>query len=75
MNNKTIVNTFNSYNSNISKTKAQYQQIMTTITNGILKFEPMIKIPMMTNHTFFTVITFSYINSFTEINYIVIQHL
>ena len=29
---------------------------MTTITNRIFKFEPMIKKPIVTNHAFFTVI-------------------
>ena len=37
-----IINTFNSDNSNIAKIKTQHSQIMTTITNRILKFEPMI---------------------------------
>ena len=40
MNNTTIIDTFNSDNSNITKIKAQYCQIMETITNGILKLNP-----------------------------------
>ena len=58
MNNTVIVNTFNSNNSNIPKIKTQYQLIMTTITNRFWKFEPIIKIPEATNHTFFVVIIF-----------------
>ena len=65
MNNATIINTFNSFNSNIAKTKIHNCQIMTAITNRILKFEPMIKIPILTNYTLFTIINFSRINSFT----------
>ena len=48
---------------------------MTTITYIILKVESMIKKPIMTNHTFFAVVTFSKINSFTYINSILIEHL
>ena len=48
---------------------------MTTIAYIILKVESMIKKPIMTNHTFFAVVTFSKINSFTYINSIVIEHL
>ena len=50
--NNTTVNTLNSDNSNIAKIKTQHRQIMATITNGILKFEPMIKIPIVANYTF-----------------------
>ena len=64
MNNTTTINSFNKENSNITKMKAQYHRIMTTITNGILKFEPTIKIPIGADNTFFTVNTFSRINFF-----------
>ena len=50
MNNATIINTFNSDNSNITKT--QQSHIMATITNGIWRFKLMIKIPMLTNYRF-----------------------
>ena len=75
MNNTTRINIFNSYNSNIAYTKTQNHQIMATIAYRILKFEFMIKKPIVENHAFFTSITFSKINSFTYINSIVIQHL
>ena len=58
-------NTFNSYNSNMANINTQNCQIMTTIKNGISKFKPMIKIAIVANHTFFTVITFSRINNFS----------
>ena len=48
---------------------------MTTIKDRIFKFEPIIEKPIVANHTFFTDITFSRINSFTYINSIVIQQL
>ena len=50
MNNATIINTFNSDNSNI--TKIQHSHIMATITNGIWRFKSMIKIPILTNYRF-----------------------
>ena len=65
MNNATIINTFNSDNINMPKIKIQHRQIMTTITNRILKFEPILKIPIVACKTFYTVITFSNIDSFT----------
>ena len=65
INNTKIVNTFNNDNSNIANIKTQRQQIMTTITEKFLKFKLMIKIPIVANYTFFTVITFSQSNSFT----------
>ena len=65
MNNATIINTFNSDNSSIAKIKTQHRQIMTAIANGNLKFEPMITKQIVADNTFFTVITFSRINSFT----------
>ena len=57
VNKTTITNTFNSDNSNIAKIKTQHRQIMTTVTNGLLKFKFMIKRPVMANYTFFFVIT------------------
>ena len=47
MNNKTIINTFNSDKSNTVNIKAQHCQIMTTTANGILKFKPMTKTPLV----------------------------
>ena len=61
----TIIDIFNIENSNIAKIKTQYCQIVTTITNIVLKFKPVMKIPVVTNYIFFTVITFSNINSLT----------
>ena len=46
----------------MAKIKTQNRQIMTTITNGILKFEPMIKLPTVANYIFFTVLTFNKMN-------------
>ena len=43
MNDTTIINTFKSDNNNIANIKTQYRQIMTTITDRILKFDFMIK--------------------------------
>ena len=65
INNAAIINAFNSDNSIIANIKAQHYQVMATITNRMLKFKPMIKKPIMADNTFFTVITFSRINSFT----------
>ena len=42
------MNTFNSDNSNIANIKTQHQEIMTTITNRILKIKPVIKISIVT---------------------------
>ena len=64
MNNTTVINTFNSDNSNIAYIKTQHCQIMATVTYMILKFEPMIEKSILTNYTFFTVISFSNINFF-----------
>ena len=75
MNNTTIINTFKIDISNIAKSKTQPCQIMATITNRILKFEPIIKILIVTNYALFTIISFSKINFVTYINFIVIQHL
>ena len=57
MNNTTIIDIFKSGNSSIANIKTQDYQIMTIITNIILKFEPMIKIPLVTNHVDFLVVT------------------
>ena len=59
VNNTTIIDTFNSDNSNITKTNARLSQLMTTIANKILKFEPTINLSKKANYLFFTVITFS----------------
>ena len=64
MNNTTLISTFNSDNSKIVNIKTQHQQITTIITNRFLKFKSITKIPILTNYIFFTVITFSNINSF-----------
>ena len=47
---------------------------MTTIAYLLLKFKSMIKIPIVTNQTFFPIVTFSRIIFFAYINSIVIQH-
>ena len=73
--NTATINTFNSENSNIAKIKIKHCQNMTTITNGIFKFEPVIKKPIVANYTFLTAITFSNISSFVCINSNVIQDL
>ena len=65
MNNTAIINTFISDNSNITSIKTQHQQILAAITNGFVKFEPMIKMSIVIDNTFFTVIHFSNISSFT----------
>ena len=52
-------------NRNIAKIKTQHCQIMATTANRIWKFEPIIKIPLEANYTFFAVFTFNNINSFT----------
>ena len=57
MNNTTRINAFNSDNSNITYIKTQHRQIMTAITDRILKFQPIIKKPIVvTNPTFLAVI-------------------
>ena len=68
MNNATVISIFNSDKSKIDKIKTQHPQIMTTFTSRILKFKPMIKKPVVANHTFFTVIIFSRINLFIRLN-------
>ena len=66
MTNATIINTFNSDSSNIANIKTKYCQIMTTITNRILKFNPMIKKPIAVDNKLLTVITFSRFNSLNQ---------
>ena len=63
MNNTTIIKNFTRDNRNIADFKTQHGQIMTTIANGISKFETMIKISIVADNTFFTTVTFSRINS------------
>ena len=58
MNNATIINTFNNDQCYIANIKTQNRQITTSITNGVLKFESMIKLPVV----FPVVITFININ-------------
>ena len=48
-----MINIFNSDNSKIAKIKSQHHQIITTL---IMKLKPMIKIPIVANCTFFTVV-------------------
>ena len=74
MNNTTIVNIFNNDNSNYAYIKTQHYQIMAIIAYRIFKLEFMIKKPSVANHTFFNSITFSRINPFAYINFIVIQY-
>ena len=52
INHTTTINTFNSDNSNITKINIQHHQVMTTIKNRILKFKPIIKIPIAGNYYF-----------------------
>ena len=63
--NTTITNTFDSDNNNIAYIKTQNCQIMATIANRISEFKTMIKIPIVTNNTLITVISFSNISSLT----------
>ena len=60
----TTISTFNGVN------KIHHQQNMTYITKRLLKFKTMIKIPLVSNYTFFTVIAFSNINSFKKLIFI-----
>ena len=72
----TMINTLCSDNSNIANVVDTLpQQIMTTITNRILTFKPMIKKPLVINHTFFTATTFSKFNFSFYIYSIATQHL
>ena len=65
MNNTTIINTFNSDNSNITNINTKLLKIMTTITGITLKYKKMIAKKVVTNLTLCTVIIFSRIKSFT----------
>ena len=65
MNNATIVNTFNCDNSDTAYIRTQNRQIIEAIATRILKVEPLIKKTILTNHSFFTLITFANINYFT----------
>lgn len=62
-NNKTIINTFNIDDSNITYIMA-YHQIMAAIAYRILIFESMIRKPVVANPAVFTFITFSKVNFF-----------
>ena len=66
MNNTTVINTFNGKNSIIAETKTQHRQIITTIIEGIFKFEPMIKMPMVATIHSSLFITFRNINFFIQ---------
>ena len=57
------MNTFNRDISDVANVKTQHSQIMTTIRIRIFKFKPVIKKLIVVDNTFFTVITFSRINS------------
>ena len=57
--NTTIMNMFNTDNSNITYIKTQHRLIMTTIGYRILKFEPMVKKPVVTNYIYFLMLLFS----------------
>ena len=72
INNATTINTFNSDDSDVANIKTQHRQTPTTITNGILIFESMIKKTILVSYTSFTIITFTNINYFPYINPIVI---
>ena len=74
MNNRTIINFFNSDNSNIDNIlrNKTVKSCPAVISYRISKFESMIKKPLVANHTFFTSTTFSRISSFAYINSIVI---
>ena len=75
MNNTAIITTFNSDNINIVNIKKQHCRIIRIIRIRILKFKSMIKKTIVADNTFFTVITFSRINSFTGISSLKVQHL
>ena len=48
---------------------------MATLTKIILKFKPIVKIPIVVNHAYFTVFTLSWTNSFAYISSIILQQL
>ena len=64
MSNTMIINIFNSDCRNINNIKTQHHQIMSNITDRILKIKPMIKKPIEKRYAFFTGIAFSRINFF-----------
>ena len=64
MNNTTVINPFNNNKINATIVNTQHRQIMATIIDRILKFEPTIEKPIVANYTFCIVIFFSRINSF-----------
>ena len=65
MSNTIIINSFNSDDSSNTKIKTHNFQMMTTITETIFKFKPMIEKLITTNHIFFVAITCSNITFFT----------
>ena len=73
MNNTTISNIFSNGLSNIAYVNTILCQLMRTIAYRLLKFESMIKNPIMQNRKYFAVVTFSKINSFAFIISIVIS--
>ena len=73
MNNTTIINIFNSNNSNVDYIKTQNCQTMTTRPNRILKLESMINKSIVANHAFAPVVTFGKINFFVYVNSVVIS--
>ena len=73
--NNTIINTLNCDDNNITRISTEHFEIMTNITNRILKFKPTIKKPIVEIYTFFTIITFSKFNSFACTTSIVLQRL
>ena len=56
MNNTKIINTSNSDHSDIAKIKTQHHQIVRTILNKMSIFEPISKIPIIADNTFFTLL-------------------
>ena len=60
-----IVDTLYGHNKNVANIKTQHQEIMATIKNKVLKLKPIIKMSIVTNYLFATVLTFSNINFFT----------
>ena len=71
INNTTIISTFNIDNTNITNIKTQHQQIMTVFTIRFLKF----KLSIVASYTFFAVVTFNIISSFTQNHFIVVYLL
>ena len=75
MNNTTIINIFNSDNTTVTYIDIKHCQIIATMTYIMLKIKRIIEKPIVLNHTFFAVATFTRMNSFAYINSFVIQHL